>query len=166
MSDNNNRSLRSNSAAIVSVPSSNAVPSPVSFGPASSSSHVHEAIRVVPPGSKLSGLKPAELTLLHQKQSKLAKHASSTLSLYTEKPIRNALNATLIFAQYEAGTAVCMDSAGWILTCAHCFGEDEKRVQDRTKAQMATILYGAGHSSRMPKVGSHPGPGPSQDPCS
>ncbi|KAJ6097758.1 hypothetical protein N7499_002132 [Penicillium canescens] len=24
---------------------------------------------------------------------------------------------------HEAGTAVCIDSRGWILTCAHCFGE-------------------------------------------
>ena len=142
MSDNNSHSLRSNSAVTVSVPSSNAVPSPVSFSPASSSSHVHETIQVVLPGTKLSGLKPAELTLLRQKQDKLAKHASSTLSLYTEKPIRNALNATLIFAQYEAGTAVCIDPAGWILTCAHCFGDDEEEYKTAEKRRWLLFYTG------------------------
>lgn len=141
MSDKSH-SLRSKSAATVSVTSSNALPSPVSFAPASSASHVHEAIRVLNPGTKLPGLKAAELTLLRQKQSKLAKNASSTLSSYTEKPIRNALNATLVFAQYEAGTAVCIDPAGWFLTCAHCFGDDEEEY--RTVEKRKWLLFYSG----------------------
>lgn len=141
MSDKSH-SLRSKSAAIVSVPSSNALPSQVSFAPAPSSSHVQEAIRTLTPGSKLPGLKPAELTLLRQKQNKLAKNASSTLSLYTEKPIRNAINATLIFAQYEAGTAVCIDPSGWILTCAHCFGDDEEEYKTAEKRRWLLFYTG------------------------
>lgn len=83
--------------------------SPVSFAPASS--YPHEAIRVVAPGFKISGLLPAELSLLRQKQSRLVKNASSTLSFIIEKHVRNALNTTLIFAQYEAGSAVGIDTA-------------------------------------------------------
>ena len=114
--------------------------SPVSFAPVSSSSP--ETIRVVVPGSKLSGLSRAELTLLRQKQSKLAKNASSTLSLFTGRHIHNALNATLIFAQYEAGSAVCIDPAGWILTCAHCFGDDEEEYKTAEKRRWLLFYTG------------------------
>ena len=114
--------------------------SPVSFAPASSSSP--EAIRIVVPGSKLLGLSRAELTLLRRKQSKLAKNASSTFSLFTGKHIRNALNATLIFAQYEAGSAVCIDPAGWILTCAHCFGDDEEEYKTAEKRRWLLFYTG------------------------
>lgn len=34
--------------------------------------------------------------------------------------LRRAFDATVIFAQYEAGTGVCISSSGLILTCAHC----------------------------------------------
>ncbi len=139
MSDNNSRSLRSRSAVIASVALNRAIPSPVSFAPASSS---HEAIRVVAPGSKLPGLSRADLTLLRQKQSKLAKNSSSTLSLLTGNHIRNALNATLIFAQYEAGSAVCIDPAGWILTCAHCFGDDEEEYKTAEKRKWLLFYTG------------------------
>ena len=139
MSDNKSRSLRSRSAVTAPVALSKAIPSPVSFAPASSS---HEAIRVVAPGSKLSGLSRTDLTLLRQKQSKLAKNASSTLSLFTGNHIRNALNATLIFAQYEAGSAVCIDPAGWILTCAHCFGDDEEEYKTAEKRKWLLFYTG------------------------
>ncbi len=35
----------------------------------------------------------------------------------------------MVFAQHEAGSAVCIDPAGWILTCAHCFGDTEEEYQ-------------------------------------
>ncbi|KAL4974596.1 hypothetical protein BDW66DRAFT_167696 [Aspergillus desertorum] len=76
----------------------------------------------------LPGLTPAETRLLRKKQDRLrllrgalAKGASA----YGEH-VTDALNATFIFAQAEAGTAVCIHRDGWILTCAHCFGEDEQ----------------------------------------
>ncbi|KAJ1413577.1 trypsin-like cysteine/serine peptidase domain-containing protein [Ochromonadaceae sp. CCMP2298] len=34
------------------------------------------------------------------------------------------LRATVIFAQYECGTAVCIGAGGRFLTCAHCLGEE------------------------------------------
>ncbi|KAL4957606.1 hypothetical protein BDW69DRAFT_180391 [Aspergillus filifer] len=76
----------------------------------------------------LPGLDIDEASLLRKKQSRLrgfkdeiARQASS----YGEH-ILNALRATYIFAQAEAGTAVCIGPAGYMLTCAHCFGEDEE----------------------------------------
>ena len=39
-----------------------------------------------------------------------------------------SLAATLIFAQYECGTAICVSPHGDILTCAHCLDEDAPAV--------------------------------------
>jgi len=98
--------------------------SPMTFTSSQSSSQLQESIQIHPPGSKLPGLKPQELNLLHKKQSQLKATASSLLSTIHPSPyILNALSATLIFAQHEAGTAVCVDPRGYILTCSHCIAE-------------------------------------------
>lgn len=105
----------------------------ISIAPASSAQD-EDRIEILAPASKLPGLSPAELKLLRRKQTSLSLNASSTLqSLPAGTHFRDALNATLIFAQHEAGTAVCIDSRGWILTCAHCFGdtEEEKDLNKR-----------------------------------
>lgn len=47
--------------------------------------------------------------------------------------MRPALEATLIFAQHEAGTAVCIDPAGWVLTCAHCIADTDADWQGSRK---------------------------------
>lgn len=113
------------------VISANTVPSPVSFNKSAVSS---ENIQIISCGSKLPGLKSTELKLLREKQAKLALTASVTIDSISKRPqIRNALEATLIFAQYEAGTAVCIDGRGWILTCAHCFGDTEDEYKSANK---------------------------------
>ncbi|KAJ7186105.1 trypsin-like cysteine/serine peptidase domain-containing protein [Mycena filopes] len=56
--------------------------------------------------------------------------------------LRNALEATLIFAQYEAGTAVCVDPAGWVLTCAHCFGDTEAEYEASSKRRWLLFYTG------------------------
>jgi len=91
-------------------------------------------IIIIPPGSKLPGLSPAELTLLRRKQKKLIKTASSTLlSLPPGPNLINALNSSLIFAQESAGSAVLIDPAGWVLTCSHCFCDFEYEYQADSK---------------------------------
>ncbi|KAG7103948.1 hypothetical protein HYQ44_015260 [Verticillium longisporum] len=37
-------------------------------------------------------------------------------------------DATLVFGQEEAGTAICVDSSGILLTCAHCVAEIEEEL--------------------------------------
>ncbi|KAL9946321.1 hypothetical protein D7B24_001804 [Verticillium nonalfalfae] len=37
-------------------------------------------------------------------------------------------DATLVFGQEEAGTAICVDSSGILLTCAHCVAEVEEEL--------------------------------------
>ena len=54
--------------------------------------------------------------------------------------LRNALNATLIFAQYEAGTAVCVSPEGWVLTCSHCFDDDEEEYEAAEKRRWLPSL--------------------------
>lgn len=108
------------------VPPSPHIPKLVTFtdvGPANSS----QDVSVVSVGSKLAGLNNSELNLLRRKQQQLIANTTSTVTSLPEAPkYLNALSATLIFSDYEAGTAVCIDSAGWILTCSHCFGESEE----------------------------------------
>jgi hypothetical protein len=101
---------------------------------------VHKNIQLIPRSSNLPGLDRVELTLLRKKQSRLAATALSTLeSLPSGTYARNSLNSTLIFAQYDAGSAVCVDPAGWILTCSHCFGETEEEWQESPRRWL--LLY-------------------------
>lgn len=119
------RSLRSTAAVTPSTLAPTIITSPISFT-TSSLPLSHEIISIVIPGSKLPGTTPAELRLLRQKQSRLSADAFSTLDSLLSKPhICNTLEASLIFAQHDAGSAVCVDPAGWVLTCAHCFGDTE-----------------------------------------
>jgi hypothetical protein len=125
--------------ALVVTPSS--VLSPVSFDKVSSPPN--NAIQIVRPGAKLPGLSPTDLKLLREKQTRLKSTASATLaSLPAGDHIRNALESTLIFAQYEAGTAVSIDAAGWILTCAHCFGDDEEEYKASDKQRWLLFYTG------------------------
>lgn len=106
----------------------------------SSSSSSHSVIRMVAPGATLPGLDSTELSLLRKKQRQLQSNASATLSsLLWRKHLRTALEACLIFAQHEAGTAVCIDAAGWVLTCSHCFGEIEEEW--RAKKRKWLLFY-------------------------
>ena len=138
----NRRGLRSGPTpnATVAVPL-HTISSPVSF--IKTSSPHDPAIQVVRPGTKLPGLSVEELKLLREKQARLTSTASATLaSVPSDNHIRNTLESTLIFAQYEAGTAVCVDAAGWILTCAHCFGDDEEEYRATNKRRW--LLYYTG----------------------
>src|SRR4051794_12251638 len=102
------RGLRSTSGRpSPAVPSANVVSSPITF--TKPRNPPCEPIRIISPGSKLPGLSTVEVKLLREKQKRLVADASSTLNaLPGGLEIRNALEATLIFAQYEAGTAVCI----------------------------------------------------------
>ncbi|EEQ34402.1 hypothetical protein McanMca71_002606 [Microsporum canis] len=112
------------------------------------SSNKCSALKIIPVGSRLPGLTPTEQKLLRQKQQRLAKDKASlgqeakgcadggTLSVY------NGLESTLIFSQYEAGTAVCINADGWMLTCAHCFGDTEEELQKSNKRRWLLFYTG------------------------
>ncbi|KAF7367116.1 AT hook domain-containing protein family protein [Mycena sanguinolenta] len=132
MSDSTRR-LRSSSRVTVQAP-------PPSNSPTSAASGV---IQIIKPGSRLPGLEASELALLREKQRKLRTQAQKTVaSLPTDSQhMRTALEASLIFAQEEAGSAVCVDPAGWVLTCAHCIAETEDEYRTATAATWWLLFY-------------------------
>lgn len=142
------RILRSTHSAVEKAPSVIATSpetptAPITFSAPLSLSKSGKRIRIIPPGSKLPGLKAEELALLREKQARLiAKSASTLQGLPEGAHIRKALESTLIFAQYEAGTAVCIDASGWILTCSHCFGDTEDEYISSNKK--AWLLFYTG----------------------
>lgn len=138
---NSRRGLRGNPTQAGSpTPALNIASSSVTFTNILNSSC--ESIQIVTPGSKLPGLSPAELKLLREKQKRLATNTTSTLNTLSKDVHRNALESTLVFAQYEAGTAVCIDQSGWVLTCAHCFGDTEEEYQGSDKKRWLLFYTG------------------------
>ncbi|KAK0636442.1 hypothetical protein B0T17DRAFT_587608 [Bombardia bombarda] len=73
------------------------------------------------PGPKLTKLSRTDHTLLLLKQDLLRKYAISIPKDFQKHS--NADAATLVFAQKEAGTAVCIQPDGLVLTCSHCVAE-------------------------------------------
>ena len=70
--------------------------------------------------ARQSGLSSAQLRILHQKGDWLRTH-NIHIPLHKHAPsVRQAVEATLVFAQEEAGTAVCISQEGLLLTCSHC----------------------------------------------
>jgi hypothetical protein len=99
------------------------------------------SIELIPPAkSTLPDLDAEKTRILRKKQQRLRASAQSITRLASKygDHIVNALQATYIFAQHEAGTAVCVDAAGWILTCAHCFGESEEEWMAHRKKWLIT----------------------------
>lgn len=127
------------STALRLPPHVDAAQSPIIF---TSSSAPQEPITLIPPTTKLPHLNPSELTLLRKKQAQLSSTATLTLTSLPKPAYLNALLSTLIFAQHEAGTAVCIHPAGWLLTCAHCFGDDEKEYEQAEKRRWLLFYTG------------------------
>ncbi|PGH04441.1 hypothetical protein AJ79_07098 [Helicocarpus griseus UAMH5409] len=104
--------------------------------------HCSDSVKFVPQNCKLPGLSNTSLSLLRKKQGRLSLSASNTLSLLPNAHLSNALAASLIFAQHEAGSAVCIDPAGWVITCAHCFGETEDGYNGSSKTRWLLFYDG------------------------
>ncbi|KAF2017159.1 trypsin-like serine protease [Aaosphaeria arxii CBS 175.79] len=86
--------------------------------------------------TQLPGLKGKARKLLDHKRQALTKretgvhgllsYCSPSSTSYSQ--LRLAVDATLIFAQEAAGTAVCISSSGLLLTCSHCVAETEDEL--------------------------------------
>ncbi|KAJ5109575.1 hypothetical protein N7532_002220 [Penicillium argentinense] len=96
----------------------------------------------------LPGLNSAELRTLRKKQMRLQNSVALTQESACENGLQavHSLASTLIFAQEEAGTAVCIHTKGWILTCAHCFGET---VEEWTSQRQKWLLYYTGKAVQV-----------------
>lgn len=134
------RALRSRPGAPIAPETATlSAPDLKSVLPTSQQSLLASGIKSIPIGSKLPAISASDLELLRQKQVKLRATAKVAKSL--SSPIQNALLSTLILAQYEAGTAVCIDPAGWILTCAHCIGDDEAEIHANMPDRRWLLTY-------------------------
>ncbi|KAH9230542.1 hypothetical protein K456DRAFT_1898120 [Colletotrichum gloeosporioides 23] len=59
------------------------------------------------------------------------------------KGLSSSVMATLVFAQEEAGTAVCISPDGLLLTCSHCIAET---ADDFDVTQSHWLLFASGHA--------------------
>lgn len=84
--------------------------------------------------SNTTGLCNEDVNLLNQKRTKLrrdqdclAQDIRNIMGLEPEpaEVLLQAASATLVFAQEEAGTAICIAADGLLLTCSHCIAEEE-----------------------------------------
>jgi S1-C subfamily serine protease len=48
----------------------------------------------------------------------------------TSTALANAARSTLVFAQHEAGTAVCIAASGLLLTCSHCVADSQEEYAE------------------------------------
>jgi len=75
---------------------------------------------------KITGLAKDDFQVLLLKQERLRSSVSSASHDIDDVLLAQATAATLVFAQQEAGTAVCISSSGLLLTCGHCVADSEE----------------------------------------
>jgi len=100
--------------------------------------------------SAITGLTRKELATLNAKRQKLLSSPaqagnSITKLLKKAKNLAAAARATLVFAQHEAGTAVCIAASGLVLTCAHCVAEF---AEEYAEAKPLWLLFSSGQVVR------------------
>ena len=89
----------------------------------------------------LTDLSQATLNLLHTKEHRLR---NSKIQTSLGKPnLAKAVRATLVFAQEEAGTAVCISPTGMLLTCSHCVAESSEELSEN-KNKKKWLLFSSG----------------------
>ncbi|KAI1864036.1 uncharacterized protein JN550_009056 [Neoarthrinium moseri] len=84
-------------------------------------------------------LNPKDHGLLKKKQEWLKTYDINVPKQF--KKHQRVAEATLVFSQEEAGTAICISPEGLLLTCAHCIAENE---DDLDKSQTHWLLFCSG----------------------
>jgi len=104
-------------------------PSPSPYPPAFSG-------RIILPDSlttSITGLEKRDLTILRQKQKWLREFKISKPPVRDGMDLSIVVEATLVFAQEDAGTAVCIAPEGILLTCSHCIAESAEELRDHRR---------------------------------
>ena len=98
--------------------------------------------------SKSTGLSKQDLATLHLKRSKLQSSSSRDLESSLGVPhnssstaLADAARSALVFAQHEAGTAVCISASGLILTCSHCVAESQ---EEYAEGRLHWLIFSSG----------------------
>ncbi|KAI0551856.1 trypsin-like cysteine/serine peptidase domain-containing protein [Xylaria curta] len=87
----------------------------------------------------ITGLKASDHKILLRKQAWLRQYSLEVPNLFTRHA--GVLDATLVFAQEEAGTAVCIAPNGMLLTCSHCVAEN---ADDLNESKDRWLLFRSG----------------------
>ena len=100
--------------------------------------------------SAKTGLTREELATLNSKRQELLSSPSQAGNSITKlvkisKTLAAAASATLVFAQHEAGTAVCIAASGLVLTCAHCVAESP---EEYAAAKPTWLVFSSGQVVR------------------
>ncbi|KZL72576.1 AT hook domain-containing protein [Colletotrichum tofieldiae] len=119
-------------AKLAEMAAASSIPSQTSIAPVPSTtrttiSGAAESIRQLPeilgPNFKAKALRKTGLQLLLTKRQLLVETPVIVPSDMERKGLASSVMATLVFAQEEAGTAVCISPGGILLTCSHCIAE-------------------------------------------
>jgi S1-C subfamily serine protease len=100
--------------------------------------------------SATTGLSRKELATLNSKRQRLLSSPcqagnSITKLIKRSKNLAATARATLVFAQHEAGTAVCISPSGVVLTCAHCVAESP---EEYAAAKPTWLVFSSGQVVR------------------
>lgn len=87
-----------------------------------------------------TGLDKSDHALLVKKQAWLAENAVAIPRGFVRH--RSAVEATLVFGQEEAGTAVCISNDGLLLTCSHCCVDEEGNKPDNSRVHWLIFSNG------------------------
>lgn len=113
-------------------------------------SHVTQPPRVITEKltTKTTGLSKKDLATLKLKRNKLLSPSSQTADFIADLPqssageaLAAAARATLVFAQHEAGTAVCVAASGLVLTCSHCVAES---AEEHAAGNLHWLIFSSG----------------------
>lgn len=87
-----------------------------------------------------TGLNESDHALLVKKQAWLTENAVAIPRGFVRH--KAAVEATLVFGQEEAGTAVCISSDGLLLTCSHCCVDEEGNRPGRSRVHWLIFACG------------------------
>ncbi|TEA20003.1 hypothetical protein C8034_v004245 [Colletotrichum sidae] len=93
------------------------------------------------PNVKLNNLTSRDVRLLLRKLHLLKENPIEVPKDMDRKGLASLFMATLVFAQEDAGTAVCISPNGILLTCSHCIAET---ADDLDHSRSHWLLFAAG----------------------
>jgi len=109
---------------------------------------IHHDIEQLPENitRSMTTLTKVSFMLLLSKQKKLRELC---IEKQLDQPsLKQAAKATLVFAQEEAGTAICIDPSGLLLTCSHCVSSDSEVSIHKDASDVQWLLFASGRVVR------------------
>ena len=93
--------------------------------------------------ANILGISNSDLKILLRKRDWLRKYTASLPD--NDERLRSIVDASLVFGQEEAGTAVCISPKGLLLTCSHCIAESEQELNSNERH---CLLFASGRVVR------------------